>query len=147
MTFSKLSLPVLGLLIGVSHPIAAHAKALDDQFDCSTSPHDFISALIEDHSIGSAPTRVEMNSVNVYKAASDSGLTAFGFRVSAVFGYEPGSDMFKPGRGDPIAGSIYGAVLAAPYDAVVSRLHDSNASAAAQSVIPMLVTAVVCKKP
>jgi hypothetical protein len=48
------------------------------------------------------PMRVDANSVNAFRPASDSNLTTFGFRVYAVPGYEHNDMMSKQGSGQPL---------------------------------------------
>ncbi|MBC8725893.1 molybdopterin-dependent oxidoreductase [Paraburkholderia sp. 31.1] len=90
------------------------------------------------------PMHVEANSVNAFRPTQGSDITAFGFRVYAVLGYEQDDGTFKKGRGNAFAGPLYGAVLSAPSDAVESRVRDAGSNATVRMVIPLLLTAVVC---
>jgi hypothetical protein len=73
-----------------------------------------------------------------------SNVTAFGFRVYAVLGYEPDDEMFKKGRGPALASPLYGAVLSASSEAVESRVRAAGSNAAVHAVVPFLLTAVLC---
>jgi hypothetical protein len=125
-------------------PVVTHAYALDAQFDCRERPHAFIGQLINKQYIDPNPMHVEANSVNAFRLAHGSDITAFGFRVYAVLGYEQDDGMFKKGRGEALAGPLYGAVLSAPREAVESRLREAGCNATVRTVIPLVLTAVVC---
>ena len=125
-------------------PVMAHAYALDAQFDCRARPHAFIEQLINSQYIDPNPMHVEANSVNAFRPAHGSDITAFGFRVYAVIGYEQDDGLFKKGAGQALAGPLYGAVLSAPSEAVESRVREAGSNATVSMVIPMLLTAVVC---
>lgn len=125
-------------------PVVAHAYALDAQFDCRARPHAFIGQLIHTQYIDPNPMHVEANSVNAFRPAHGSDITAFGFRVYAVIGYEQDDEMFRKGPGQALAGPLYGAVLSAPSEAVESRVREAGSNATVRMVIPLLLTAVVC---
>ncbi|WP_144140620.1 hypothetical protein [Paraburkholderia sp. BCC1884] len=125
-------------------PLTSHAYSLDAQFDCQAHPHAFIGQLIDDKYIEPDPMRVDSNSVNAYRPVHGSDMTAFGFRVYAVLGYEPDDGMFKKGRGTALASPLYGAVLSAPSEAVESRVKAAGSTATVHMIIPLLLTAVVC---
>ncbi|MGF6853052.1 hypothetical protein OKW29_001939 [Paraburkholderia sp. CI3] len=145
MAIRLLKVLVILLISGAGFcPVAAHAYALDGQFDCRASPHAFIGQLINNQYIDPNPMHVEANSVNAFRPAQGSDITAFGFRVYAVLGYEQDDGTFKKGRGNAFAGPLYGAVLSAPSDAVESRVRDAGSNATVRMVIPLLLTAVVC---
>ena len=126
---------------------AAQTHAIDDQLGCDQQPHAFISGLLDDQSIDAKPMRVESNSVNAFRPAAGSGLMAFGFRVYAVLGYAPDDDLFKAGNGQPVDGSLYGVVVSGPKEAVESRVREAGSTATVRSVVPLVLTAVVCKQP
>jgi hypothetical protein len=126
---------------------AAVARDIDDALTCSQHPHAFISGLIDDQSIDAAPMRVEANSVNAFRPAPGSGLTAYGFRVYAVLGYAPDDSLFRTGSGKPLDGSLYGAVVSGPKEAVESRLREAGSTATVRAVVPLVLTAVVCREP
>lgn len=90
--------------------------------------------------------RVDMNSVNAFRPVHGSDMTAFGFRVYAVLGYEPDDGMFKKGRGQALASPLYGAVLSAPSESVESRVRAAGSTATVHTVIPLLLTAVICTR-
>ncbi|MFM0339194.1 hypothetical protein [Paraburkholderia fungorum] len=125
-------------------PQASHAYALDAQFDCRARPHTFIGELIDDGYIESKPMHVDTNSVNAFRPVHGSDMTVFGFRVYVVLGYEQDDEMFKQGHGKALAAPIYGAVLSAPSEAVETRVREAGSNATVRSVIPLLLTAVVC---
>lgn len=127
-------------------PLASHAYALDAQFDCQAHPHAFIENLIDNNYIESAPMRVDKNSVNAFRPVHGSDMTAFGFRVYAVLGYEPDDGMFRKGRGQALASPLYGAVLSAPSDSVELRVRAAGSTATVHTVVPLLLTAVICTR-
>lgn len=86
-------------------PGLSHAQPLESQLDCKSSAHHFIAPLHFDRSIEAMPMRVEANSVNAFKPASGRELTAYGFRVFAVLGYQQGDAIFKQGSGQPVSDS------------------------------------------
>jgi hypothetical protein len=143
-TDSLASLTALVTVIGALLPGLAHAQPIESQLDCKSSAHRFIAPLRDDGSIEAAPMRVEANSVNAFKPVAGRDLTAFGFRVYAVLGYEQGDAMFKTGSGQPVADSAYGVVVMAPADAVEERVRDAGSTAVVHQVIPMIMTAVFC---
>jgi len=125
-------------------PVPSYAHALDRQLDCRSNAHAFIAPLIKNQYIDPNPMRVEANSVNAFRPSHGSDMTAFGFRVYAVIGYEQDDGLFKKGAGQALAGPLYGAVLSAPSEAVESRVLEAGSNANVRMVIPMLLTAVVC---
>src|SRR5258705_6918793 len=68
--------------------VPAYSLALDAQFDCKSDAHTFIESLVNDEYIDPNPMRVEANSVNAFRPTRGHDLTAFGFRVYAVLGYQ-----------------------------------------------------------
>ena len=125
-------------------PVLCYAYALDAQLDCKSSAHVFIAPLLNDQYIDPTPMRVEANSVNAFRTAHDANLTAFGFRVYAVLGYQQDDEMFKQGSGQPIADSGYGAVVLGPADAVEARAREAGSDAVVRQVVPLLLTAIFC---
>ena len=125
-------------------PVPSYAHALDPQLDCRSNAHAFIAPLLKNQYIDPHPVRVEAKSVNAFRPTHDSDITAFGFRVYAVIGYEQDDELFKKGAGQALAGPLYGAVLSAPSEAVESRVREAGSNATVRTVIPMLLTAVVC---
>ena len=102
-------------------PVSSYAYALDPQLDRRSNAHAFIAQLLEDRYIDPSPMRVEANSINAFRPARGSNLTAFGFRVYAVLGYEHDDAMFKRGDAQPIADSAYGAVVTGATESVEAR--------------------------
>ena len=125
-------------------PAWAHAGPHDEQFDCTSNPHAFISSFINERSIDPNPSRVESNSVNAFRPARRGQLSAFGFPVYMVLGYERDDALFHHGSGKEIDAPLYGVVVSAPADSVRLRLHEANSTATVQSVVPLLLTAIVC---
>ncbi|WP_321927661.1 hypothetical protein [Paraburkholderia guartelaensis] len=130
-------------------PVAAHAQATqsttrDQQFDCKSDPHTFISSLIDEKSIEPEPSRVEANSVNAFSPVRGTRLSAFGFPIYVVLGYDRDDTLFKRGAGKEISSPLYGVVVSAPAEKVRSRVREANSDATVQSVVPLLLTAIVC---
>jgi hypothetical protein len=128
-------------------PIVCHAHALDPQLDCKSTAHEFIAPLLDDQFIDPKPMRIEANSVNAFRPAHGSNLTAFGFHVYAVFGYEQDDPMFKQGSGQPTMTSAYGVVVTGPAESVEARAREAGSDAVIREVVPLLLTAVFCNEP
>jgi hypothetical protein len=133
------ALAPLGLL---STP--AHASAVEEQLDCKSTGHVFISALMNSGEIQSKPMHVEKNSVNAFRPAHGVKLTAFDFPVFVVLGYEKDDPLFKPGKGDPVGDWAYGVVVTGASDDVRDRLHQMGSEAIVHEVTPVM-TAILCK--
>lgn len=130
----------------VSSP--AYPLALDQQFDCKSDAHTFIESLVNDDYIDPNPMRVEANSVNAFRPKRGQDLTVFGFRVYAVLGYKRDDAMFKKGKGEEdAASSIYGAVVSGPAETVTVRVREAGSDAIVRQVMPLILTAIVCKDP
>jgi hypothetical protein len=127
-------------------PVASHGHALDRPLDCKSSAHMFIAPLVSSQSIEATPMRVEANSVNAFRPTHGSDLTAFGYRVYAVLGYERGDAMFKQGSGQPLTDSAYGVVVQGPAETVEERVRAAGSSAVVHQVVPLVLTAVFCGK-
>jgi len=125
-------------------PTLVRASTSDEQFDCTSNPHQFISSLIDAKSIDPQPARVEPNSVNAFRPTHGSELHAFGFRIYRVFGYERDDALFHQGNGKTIDGPVYGVVVSAPAESVKKRLEEANSRATVHAVVPLLLTAIVC---
>ncbi|WP_232071683.1 hypothetical protein [Paraburkholderia pallida] len=125
-------------------PHVAKAQSHDEQFDCKSNPHEFISTLIEEKSIDPNPSRVEANSVNAFSPAHGSRLSAFGFPIYVVLGYAHDDTLFHRGAGKELDAPLYGVVVSAPAESVRSRLREANSDATVHSVVPLLLTAIVC---
>ncbi len=90
------------------------------------------------------PMRVEANSINAFRPIRGSNLTAFGFRVYAVLGYEHDDAIFRKGSGEPISDSAYGVVVNGPAETVESRVREAGSRAIVKQVVPLLITAILC---
>lgn len=135
------------LYVGVAAtllPTLARADSHDEQFNCRSNPHAFISSLIDDKSIDPQPSHVESNSVNAFRPVHGRGLQAFGFPIYAVIGYERDDTLFRQGEGKAIDGEVYGVVVSAPADSVRMRVQQANSDATVRPVVPLLLTAIVC---
>jgi hypothetical protein len=139
--------PVFPLFAGLAAMLAsafAHADPVDERFDCHSNPHVFISTLIDEKSIDPQPSRVEANSVNAFRPVQGNRLSAFGFPIYVVIGYEHDDALFHHGSGKEIGSPLYGVVVSAPADSVRLRLREANSDATVQTVVPLMLTAIVC---
>ena len=125
-------------------PTLVRAATADGQFDCNSSPHQFISSLIDAKSIDPQPIHVEADSVNAFRPTHGTELQAFGFPIYRVFGYERDDALFRHGDGKTVDGAVYGVVVSAPADSVRRRVEQTNSHASVQQVVPLLLTAIVC---
>lgn len=138
------TLTAFAAVVGGLLPSLADATPLESQLDCKSSAHRFIAPLVADKSIEARPMRVEANSVNAFKPTKGSELTAYGFRVYAVLGYERGDDMFTRGSGQPINDSAYGVVVLAGAETVEAKVRESGSTAVIKQIVPMMMTAIFC---
>ena len=106
---------------------AKHLRALESQ------------GLIDPH-----PSHVESNSINAFDPTPHADLTAFGFHVFAIVGYQKGDPMFRKGDGKPLADSAYGAVVLGSTDSVKTAVRAGGSSAIVHHVAPF-VTAIFCQ--
>lgn len=127
-------------------PAAAFGHPLDTQLSCKETAHDFVTELVDDQSIETPAMHIEANSVNAFRPAHARDLTAFGMRVHAVFGYQPGDPLFKPGAGKAESEPVYGVVVMASADSVKRKLSEAGSTAAVHSVVPLVLTAIVCEQ-
>jgi hypothetical protein len=138
----------LASLLVFCQPLGAQPQqsqqSQDKRFDCTSNPHEFISTLIEEKSIDPKPSRVEANSVNAFRPAQGSRMSAFGFPIYVVLGYARDDDLFRRGAGKEIKAPLYGVVVSAPAESVRSRVSEANSDATVKSVVPLLLTAIVC---
>ncbi|MFM0501393.1 hypothetical protein [Paraburkholderia caffeinilytica] len=139
----RLLIALASLGMGFSAAVCK-ADALDTQLDCQSSPHDFIAPLLDQQSIDPKPMRIEANSVNAFRPARGSNLTAFGFHVYAVFGYEQNDPIFKQGSGQPVASPTYGVVVTGSAASVEASVRRAGSDAAIREVVPLFLTAVFC---
>jgi len=139
------SLAIAALIFaGVALSRPAFAVALDDPLHCDRPAHDFIGALEEKGLIDRHPSRVEANSINAFDPAHGVDLTAFGFRVFAIVGFQKGDPMFRMGDGTPLADSAYGAVVLGSTESVKSAVRSGGSTAIVHHVAPF-VTAIFCR--
>ncbi|MDR5856353.1 hypothetical protein P9239_21985 [Caballeronia sp. LZ062] len=138
------TLTALAALAGAVMPSVSQAYPLERQLDCKSSAHRFIAPLRDERYIDDSPMRVEANSVNAFRPTHGSDLTAYGFRVYAVLGYEQGDAMFKQGTGAPINDSAYGVVVVGSKESVEARVRESGSTAVVHEVVPLLMTAIFC---
>ncbi|WP_039006718.1 hypothetical protein [Cupriavidus sp. IDO] len=134
---------VLGVLL-VALPALAHSAPLDSALSCGDSPHHFFSELRAHHLIEASPMHVEPNSVNAFWPAHDVRLTAFDHDVFAVFGYQRGDLLFRPGDGSPSDKPLYGVVVVAGEESVRKSLKAAGSKASVEHAAPFL-TAIVCE--
>jgi hypothetical protein len=127
------------------YSLPAVSHELDALLDCTSNAHAFITSLQSDQFIEPQPMHVEANSVNAFRPTRDSQLTAFGFRVYAVLGYAHDDELFHKGKGEAMTGSIYGVVVFGTSEAVQVHLHDAGSDAVVHEVLPLIMTAVLCK--
>ncbi|AXL48929.1 hypothetical protein DSC91_000538 [Paraburkholderia caffeinilytica] len=136
---------VLLALTAAVLPLGSHAAALDAPLICNESGHQFIADLAQQQMIDPKPMRVESNSINAFSPAQGADLTAFGFHVFAVVGYEKDDPMFRVGDGEPVARSAYGVVVFGGESKVQNALAEAGSTAIVHRVAP-LVTAIFCKR-
>lgn len=74
---------------------AASAKSLDAALDCHSNGHKFVAPLLAAGDIQSEPMHVEANSVNAFR--TNHALTAYGFGVYVVLGYQANDPIFQTG--------------------------------------------------
>lgn len=132
-------------LAAAALPLSSHAAALDAPLTCNESGHQFIADLAQQQLIDSKPMRVESNSINAFSPTQGADLTAFGFHVFAVVGYEKDDPMFRVGDGEPVARSAYGVVVFGGEAKVQTALTEAGSTAIVHRVAP-LVTAIFCKR-
>jgi hypothetical protein len=126
-------------------PLAGHAAALDDALTCKESAHDFVSGLLDQKLIDEKPMRVEKNSINAFWPAHGQHLTAYGFSVFAIVGFQQDDPLFKTGDGKPIARSAYGAVVVGTQGKVQAALDAVGNTAIVHHAGPLL-TAIFCQQ-
>lgn len=126
-------------------PLAGHAAALDEWLTCKASAHDFVSSLIEQKLIAPEASRVEPNSINAFWPIHGQHMTAYGFNVFAIVGFQQDDPLFRTGSGKPIARSAYGAVVFGSQEKVQAALTEAGNTAIVHHAGPML-TAIFCKQ-
>jgi hypothetical protein len=133
------------LLLATALPVGAFAASVDSALECNESAHQFIAELAQQQLIVPKPMRVEQNSINAFSPTSGADVTAFGFHVFAVVGYEKDDPMFRVGDGEPLARSAYGVVVLGSESAVQRALAGTASTAIVHRVAP-LITAIFCKR-
>jgi hypothetical protein len=127
-------------------PLLCHAATvLDAPLACNESGHQFIADLAAQQLIDPAPTRVEKNSINAFRPAKGAELSAFGFHVFAIVGFEKDDPMFRTGEGVPVANSAYGAVVFGSDASVQDAVTRAGSTAIVHHVAPHM-TAIFCKR-
>jgi hypothetical protein len=140
------TLPALCVLSAAALPLASHAAtALDAALACNESGHQFIADLAGQQLIDPTPTRVESNSINAFRPAKGADLSAFGFHVFAVVGFEKDDPLFRTGDGQPLANSAYGAVVFGGDHSVQDAVTQAGSTAIVHHVAPH-ITAIFCKR-
>ncbi|NPT61694.1 hypothetical protein [Paraburkholderia elongata] len=137
---------VLLALTTAALPLTSHATVLDAPLTCNESGHQFIADLAQQQLIDPKPTRVESNSINAFSPTQGADLTAFGFHVFAVVGYEKDDPMFRVGDGEPVARSAYGVVVFGSESKVQNAITEAGGSTAIVHRVAPLVTAIFCKR-
>lgn len=135
---------LLAVTVAGFSPVLSYAYALDSKLDCKSSAHAFIAPLVKNRYIDPSPMRVEANSINAFRPVQDSNLTAFGYRVSAVFGYEHDDALFKRADAEPIGNSAYGTVVFGSAESVEASARRAGSGAVIHQVVPLLLTAIFC---
>ncbi|MFP3553938.1 hypothetical protein SB861_24965 [Paraburkholderia sp. SIMBA_049] len=136
------SLYVIGSVLTSS---ACIAEPLDSALDCRGSPHAFVDDMMKGQKIDAKPMHVESNSVNAFKPVDGSDVTALGFKVYAVLGYQGDDPLFEKGRSQQATKPLYGVVVSASTDAVDAKLASAGIHPTVRQVVPMMLTAIVCE--
>lgn len=126
-------------------PVIGHAAALDEQLTCKMSAHEFVGGLIDQQLIERKPMHVEDNSINAFWPAHGQHLSAYGFSVFAIVGFQQDDVLFRTGSGKPIARSAYGAVVVGSQGKVEAAVRAAGNPAIVYHAGPML-TAIFCKQ-
>jgi hypothetical protein len=132
-------------LIAAAMPLTLRAAELDAALACGESAHRFIADLADQQLIEPEPMRVESNSINAFQPARDARMTAYGFSVFAVVGFEQDDPLFKRGKGEPLAKSAYGAVVFGSDEKVQAAVTAAGSNAVVHHVAPH-ITAIFCKR-
>ena len=147
MTRTVLVNAATAMTLGLSSltlPSVAHALALDDALSCGDRAHGYITSLQTRQLIADHPLHVEANAINVFWPAHDAGLTAFGFKVYVVIGYQQDDPTFATGSGEPLKGSLYGVVVSGGTAEVAKAISDAGTPAESKHAGPFL-TAIYCR--
>src|SRR6266702_7301182 len=135
----------LCLIGGALASSASIAEPLDSALDCRNSPHAFVDDMMKGQEIHAKPMHVESNSVNAFRPVDGSDVTALGFKVYAVLGYQGGDPLFEKGRGQQATKPLYGVVVSASTDAVDAKVESAGIHPTVRQVVPMMLTAIVCE--
>jgi hypothetical protein len=131
-------LSALLALSAAALPLACDATALDAPLACNESGHQFIADLAQQQLIDPTP-------INAFRPAKGADLSAFGFHVFAVVGFEKDDPMFRTGDGEPLANSAYGAVVFGSDADVQDAVTQAGSTAIVHHVGPH-ITAIFCKR-
>ncbi|PXW25517.1 hypothetical protein [Paraburkholderia caballeronis] len=140
----RLTRLALALLLAAL-PAIGRPATLDDLLTCRMSAHEFVSGLVDQQLIEPKPMRVEDNSINAFWPAHDQHLTAYGFSVFAIVGFQQDDPLFRTGSGKPIARSAYGAVVLGSQGKVEAAVRAAGNAAIVYHAAPLL-TAIFCKQ-
>lgn len=132
-------------LLLAATPLFCQAAVLDAPLACNVSAHQFVSGLIDQNLIQPHAMRVESNSINAFWPTRDADVTAFGFRVFAIVGYEKDDPIFRTGAGEPVGKSAYGAVVIGSDSKVQAAVTAAGSPAIVRHVGP-LMTAIFCPR-
>ncbi|MGN6651637.1 hypothetical protein [Trinickia sp.] len=139
-----LALIALFAVFATVSPVPAFATPLDEPLHCDRPARAFIGALESQGLIDPHPSHVEPNSINAFDPTHNADLTAFGFHVFAIVGYQKDDPMFQKGDGKPLADSAYGAVVLGATDSVKTAVRAAGSSAIVHHVAPF-ITAIFCQ--
>jgi hypothetical protein len=64
-----------------------------------------------------------------------------------VFGYQPRDPLFKVGAGNSPTDPVHGAVVFGSADSVKRLLAEPGSTSTIRTVIPLVMTAIICKGP
>lgn len=141
MKNNVLKTALFGALLAFGASGVASAKSLDDALDCHSNGHKFVAPLLAAGDIQSEPMHVEANSVNAFR--TNHPLTAYGFGVYVVLGYQANDPIFQSGDGTPIGNWAYGVVVRGTKSAVEQAVRKAGSDATVKQAFPFL-TAIVC---
>ncbi|QBL87283.1 hypothetical protein EYA88_23160 [Burkholderia pseudomallei] len=123
---------------------SADSQALDAALDCSSTGHAFVAPLVASGAVRSQPMHVEANSMNAFR--TNRSLSAYGFSVYVVLGYQANDPLFAHGDGEPIGDWAYGVVVRGSKQAVEAKVRAAGSQAVVKDAFPFL-TAIVCTSP
>ncbi|MDY7800963.1 hypothetical protein U0E23_00520 [Burkholderia stagnalis] len=138
---NALQTALIGALLALTAPGIAFAKPLDDALDCHSNGHKFVAPLLAAGDIRPEPMHVESNSVNAFHTEHE--LTAYGYGVYVVLGYQADDPIFRQGSGTPIGQWAYGVVVRGTKSSVEAAVRKGGSDATVKAAFPFL-TAIVC---